>query len=179
MRPQTTHDPRQVQQSYRSRIMNDFLAWHQAQIDKVIRSLGADSYDRILPETHALPLVIQPKETIEGLVYGRYEYESPTGIDIGRGVLVATDERVLLLDKKPMFTRCDELPYRIISGITHSNVWFTSNVVLHTRTGDIHLRTFNTPCARNFTHAIEIELSNRDERRRYDTTINRRYLPAY
>jgi len=168
MQARATYDTRQIQQAYRSHVMKDFLVWHRIQIEKAIKELGADVYDRLLPETHMLPLVIRPKEIIEGLVYGRYEYESQNGTDIGRGTLVATDQRVLLLDKKPMFIRCDELPYRIVSGITRTAVWFTSNIVLHTRTGDIHLRTFNPRCARNFTEAIDMELRNRDEKRRYD-----------
>lgn len=171
MQAQAMYQKSQVQQSYRNRMMHDFLAWQRAQIYKTIRSLGADLYDRLLPETRALPLVIRPGETIEGLVYGRYEYESAAGTDIGRGVLVATNERVLMLDKKPLFVRCDELPYRIISGVTRSQVWLTGTVVLHTRTGDIHIRTFNPKCAQSFTRGIEIELQYRDERRQYDDFI--------
>ena len=158
MQSLTTYDGYQLQQAYRQRIQHDFAQWHQRHITATVQSLGADRYDLVLPETHTLPLVIRPSELIEGVVYGRYQYNQAGHTDIGRGMLVATNERILLLDKKPLFVRCEEIPYRAVSGITYSRVWPTGNVTLHTKIGDIRLRTFNQRCAQSFTQAIEAEL---------------------
>jgi len=158
MQSLATYDRYQLQQAYRRRIQRDFAQWHEQHVIATTRNLGADRYDLALPETHALPLVIRPSELVEGVVYGRYQYSQGGHTDIGRGMLVSTNERVLLLDKKPFFIRCEEIPYRAVSGITYSRVWLTGNVILHTKIGDIRLRTFNQHCARNFTQAIEVEL---------------------
>lgn len=119
-----------------------------------LRELGVDSYDFLLPETHALPSIIHAGEQIIGIVYGRYKH---SGIDPsqGRGALVATTSRILLIDKKPMFLKCDELSYSIVSGISHTRVGLAGTITLHTRAGDIQTRTFNKKCADTFVAAIE------------------------
>jgi hypothetical protein len=118
-----------------------------------LKLLGADWYDLLLPETHYLHKLVSPAERIVGVVYGRYKREHSHLV--GRGVLVATDQRVLLVDKKPMFLSCDEIIYRVISGVTYSKAGPAGTVTLHTRMGDIYLRTLNHKCARIFVQAIE------------------------
>jgi len=68
----------------------------QAQdMQATLRRLGANVYDRLLPETHGLPQVLMDNEIIEGIVYGRYRFSNNTR---GRGALVATNKRVLFID---------------------------------------------------------------------------------
>src|SRR5581483_10684247 len=118
-----------------------------------LRSRGAVAYDMWLPETQFLPNLLHTDEHIMGSVYGRYD-RGPT--DKGRGVLVATDQRVLFLDKKPLFMHVDELTYMIIGGITFTRIGsFMGYVTLHSRLGDYMLRTFNIKNAANFVDYIE------------------------
>lgn len=121
-----------------------------------IKALGANWYNLILPETKALPSVIQPDEQILGLVYGRYKKESDNSIS--RGVLVATNKRALLLNKKFMFKESDEIRYGVISGVNYSRVLFIYAVTVHTRMGDVSIRTFNQRCAKIFVSAIENQI---------------------
>jgi len=141
-------------------VLHDFLRPSLREIRKRLRELGAVKYDLWLPETRSLPHVIRPAERIEGVVYGRYvqpgEHQT-----VGRGVFVATDQRLLLLDKKPLFVRCDEIPYEVVGGVTYSKVPLAVTLVLHSRTGDISLRTFNERCARGFVDALEERLRTR------------------
>ncbi len=130
-------------------------------INAAIIALGADRYDLLLPETHHLPTIIHDDEQIIGIVYGAY-----TQVNVhvsGRGVLIATTQRVLLLDKKPLFERRDELSYGVISGVSYSRAGIASTVVLHTRIGDITLRTLNKTCAQSFIQAIELKLFIRSQ----------------
>ncbi len=126
---------------------------HRQKILTALTQLGAEWYDMQLPETHLLPQLIHLDEQILGVVYGRYHQEN--GVKVGRGVLVATNDRVLLVDKKPLFLRCDEFSYFVVSGVTYSKAGIAGTVVLHTRVGDIHVRTFNQRCAQKFVVAIE------------------------
>jgi len=126
----------------------------QDEINEVLRELGAVMYDLWLPETHALPSIIHPNEKINGIVYGRYKHGGAEP-SAGRGALVATDSRILLIDKKPLFLKCDELSYSVVSGVTYTKVGPGGTVTLHTRAGDIEIRTLNQRCAHRFVESIE------------------------
>ena len=143
-----------------ARRQHALLSGHQARVRQDAVRLGANFYYLMLPETSALPLVIHPQELIGGLVYGRYVWvDNRTGRQVGRGVLVATNLRVVLIDKKPLFVHSEEIGYAAISGIAYSQVWPMGHVVLHTRLGDINMRTFNGTFARNFVACIEASIA--------------------
>lgn len=139
----------------RNRALHTLLKQHAERITHDIQKLGADEYDMLLPEVHALPLLVNVTERVTGIVFGRYRL---TNGDIGRGALVVTNERVLLLDKKPLFTRCDEISFSVISAVTYSKVGPAGTVTLRTRMGDIAIRTFNKKCALHFVTAVESQL---------------------
>lgn len=125
--------------------------------DQIIQ-LGADRYDLILPETYALPYALHPDENVLGIVYGRYKQDE--GRLIGRGVMVATESRVFLLDKKPLYIRSDEVIYDAVSGVTYTRIGIIGTVTLHSKIGDIKIRTFNQKCARSFVEAVESQIFN-------------------
>ena len=89
-----------------------------------------------------------------GSVYGKYQE--------GRGALIATDQRVLFVDKKPLFVHVDELTFMIIGGVTFTKAAFISYVTVHTRLGDYKLRTFNIKNAANFVDYIETKCLQQD-----------------
>lgn len=124
-------------------------------IRQQLRSLGAVWYDFLVPETHSIPLFMHTGEDVLGVVYGRYKYIDMSHSLVGRGVLVATNERVLLVDKKPFYTHCDEIPYRNISGITYGRVGFMGTIMLFTKIGTISIRTFNRNLSQSIVEVIE------------------------
>lgn len=128
-----------------------------------LRVAGANRYDMKLPETHYLPTVIRPDEHVMVAVYGKY--------DIGRGALVATDRRILFIDKKPLFVQCDEIGFGVVGGVTQTRVGLSGIVTLHTRLGDYKLRTFNHKSANNFVSYIdEVCLQSLRKEPHYDFT---------
>lgn len=135
----------------RSRFAKEFIEPHADRIREELKEHGALPYDLILPETYYLPTVIHPDEHIMGSVYGRYKY----GESVGRGALVATDKRVIFLDKKPLFVHYDELTFMIIGSVSYTRTAVVGYVTLHTRLGDFQLRTFNHNNAYNFVKFIE------------------------
>lgn len=124
-----------------------------------LQALGADEFDLMLPETHALLDIIHDDETIVGIVYGRYKQNNAEHAS-GRGALVATSRRLLLVNKKPMFLKCDELSYNVISGVSYSKAGIAGTATVHSRTGDISIRTYNFKCANIFVEAIEAKCLN-------------------
>jgi hypothetical protein len=130
----------------------------RSQLNTQLRALGADGYDVRVPETKYLLSVLLPGEDIIGVVYGRYTFHEGTKKIIGRGMLVATGRRILLLDKKPFYSRHDELSYYVVSGIDYNHVGPAGTVTLQSRVANIDIRTFNDRCARNFCQAIESKM---------------------
>jgi hypothetical protein len=151
----------------RGRLVHERYQQQQGLLAKQLRRIGADAYDLRLPETHTLPLVVQPNERMEGIVYGRYVYRAIDAEFISRGAVVITNTRVLLVNKKPFYVSCEEVAFDRVSGITYNRVGPIGHVILHTKLGDIDIRTFNQQCARHFTKAVEAKLYNQ-ERRGYD-----------
>jgi hypothetical protein len=91
--------------------------------------------------------LIHVDEHIEGAVFGYQE--------VGFAMLVATNWRVIFLDRKPLFMNSDEVNYRVVSGVNNNEVGYGSTVVLHTRVKDYKLFTFNRSSAEQFVHSIE------------------------
>lgn len=119
---------------------------HADRVDTELKACGATGFDLILPETRYLHRVILPGEHIKGSVYGRYQS--------GRGALVATDRRILFIDKKLLFSHFDEIDFIVVGGVSRTRVGLSGVVTLHTRLGDYKIRTFNQKNARNFVDYI-------------------------
>lgn len=131
----------------------------------LLQSMGSTRLSPLLPETHALPYVVHPGERITGMVHGRYwqDYGGATG----RGALVATNERIILLDKQPRFLLSEELKYKAVKGIIPGETALTFVVELKTKEGSIIIRSFNKRRARMFIEAIRplIRKSRKSNRR--------------
>lgn len=117
-----------------------------------LRAAGAVTYDFWLPETHYLPYIIHPDERIKASVFGRYKDRNGT---VGRGALIATDRRLIFIDKKPFYVHYDELTFNIVGWVTYTRVSLMGYVTLHSRLGNFQLRTFNHKNALNFADYIE------------------------
>lgn len=132
----------------------------QKQLLDLLESLGANRYDLWLPETHSLAKIINENEQMLGIVYGKFVQDLGTKQLQGRGALVATDSRVILIDRKPLYISSDEFSYTVISGINYRHVGVNGTIVLHTRLGNITMSTLNRKCATLFTKAIEQKIFN-------------------
>ncbi|HEY1063900.1 MAG TPA: PH domain-containing protein [Candidatus Saccharimonadales bacterium] len=137
----------------------------KAEVLTSLRLLGADEYDLLLPETHCLPRLLRPGEVIFGALYGRY-HKGRERI-IGRGMLVITDQRIILIDKKPLYLQEDDIAFDVVSGVDISFAGPAATVTLHTRMGDIDVRTFNKRCGRQFVEAVQDMLYDPEREHRY------------
>lgn len=120
---------------------------HHARVIEELKLLGASWYGQTFMEARYLPRIIHPDEHLEGVVYGW----QPVGIVM----MVATDRRVLFVDKKPLYVRDDEISYASIRGVSQAYKIFLTTVVLHTQVDDFIVNTFNQKCVRLFVKAIE------------------------
>lgn len=120
---------------------------HEDHVRQQLINLGVTKTGLMRSEARYLPKIIHPTETIGGVVYGRH----PEGL----AMLIATDKRVIYLNKNPLFTNMDEVTYDVVSGVRHSKAGLATTVTLHTRIKDYPIRSFNNRCASGFVHYIE------------------------
>ncbi len=130
----------------------------QDQIKIALRQIGANRYETSLPEVGMLFELLESDEQILGVVFGRYKHFLE-GLS-GHGALIATDRRVLLIDRKPLFLRYEELPYEMISGLNYSATGPVASVALETRAGDISMRSWNLHSIDHFVKTISAYISS-------------------
>lgn len=112
-----------------------------------LKALGLRPWALWRLDIRYLPNLIHPNEHIKGVTYGK-------GKD-GMMMLVATDLRVIVLSKKPLFVKADDLTYDIVGGVSYGNVGFEGTVTLHSRLGDFKIHTLNLKMAQGFRNYIE------------------------
>lgn len=120
---------------------------HGERIKRDLKALGVTNFALWRAVSRYLPHIIHPSEYIGGVVYGRCQNDF--------AMLVATDRRVIFLDKQPLFVNEDEVTYFVVSGVSYSSAGIGMTVTLHTRIKDFVIRTFNQKCAKGFIQYIE------------------------
>jgi len=120
---------------------------HEERVKQELRAVGVSKYGILKAEARYLPQLIQQGEHIHAAVYGR--------TDKGSAMLVATDRRVIFLDKKPLMTMSDEIAYELVGGVGISQeAGLFVEVTLHTRLGDYVIRFASPKSARTFEQYI-------------------------
>lgn len=98
-----------------------------------------------------LPGILDESENIEQAVHGRYEG--------GYALLVATNRRMLFLDKKIMSFRVEDYAYYTISEIEYRNSPFMGHLVIHCRSNTIHIQSAQQRKLRMFARHLESRLN--------------------
>lgn len=120
---------------------------HVARVRRELEEAGVTRYGFMKLSTRAVPEIIRLDERIGGAVYGR--------VNSGSAMLIATDQRIIFIDRKPFFSTSDELTYDVVSGVQIHTAGPFCTVVLHTRINDYKLRYVNENCAKKFVQFIE------------------------
>lgn len=120
---------------------------HAERVRQELKQVGVTGYGLLKSESTYLPTLIHEDEHIGGAINGRTAD--------GSVMLIATDHRIIFLDRKPLFTTMDELTYDVVSGVKLSKVGFFTSVTLHTRVTEYALKYVNINCANNFVKYIE------------------------
>lgn len=94
-----------------------------------------------------MPRIINENEHIQAVIYGVYNSNLV--------MIVATDQRIIYLDKKPMAVHEDEISYSVVSGVQLDVHIFFATVTLHTAIDNYRIRFVNLKCADKFSQYIE------------------------
>lgn len=121
---------------------------HNIRIYKELRDAGISKWATRTLEGRSIPAIIHDDEHIGAAVSGFSETSYV--------MLIATDRRIIYLDRKPIFTNMDEITYDIVTGVKCNDLGLYSGVNLHTRLKEFEVRWVNENAARNFVHFIEL-----------------------
>lgn len=130
----------------------------ESKFERVRREMldaGVTLYGLHKSESRVLPKVLHPDEHVEAVVYGQHHSSSV--------MLVATNERIIFLDKKPMALFLDEVTYEVVSGIEFEIHTLFATLILHTPVKNYDIHMANLHCAENFARHIEAHRLKREE----------------
>lgn len=124
-------------------------------IKRELLDAGATVYGLLKSESRFLPRILHDNEHIEAVIYGQHQSSS--------AMMVATDERIIYLDKKPMVAMFDEVSYEVVSGIEFDIHTFFATMVLHTPVKNYQFKFVNLRCAERFARLIESQRLEREK----------------
>ena len=110
-------------------------------VEDQLKRVGCNFHFWCRPEIKELRNILVPGEVIAQAVVGRYEN--------GFALLVATNHRLLLIDKKPMFLTLEDLRFDMISEIDYSAQVFEGTVRIMTPNRKLVFRAVNQARLRN------------------------------
>jgi hypothetical protein len=110
---------------------------------------GVTVYGLFKAESKILPKIIHASESIMAVIYGRRQSSSI--------MLVATDKRIISLDKKPMVLLMDEFSYEVIAGLEFEIHTIYATLILHTPVKKYDIRFVNLRCADRFVRYVETQ----------------------
>jgi hypothetical protein len=130
-------------------------------VRRQIKNIGASLPFWYNPEIRELPRIMREGEIIQLMVFGRYEG--------GTAILCATNYRILLVDKKPMFLTVEDIRYDMVAEVDFAHYFFGATMHLRSFSKDFKFKSFRQIELRKFTshiqnkvmeqrsHAMEIE----------------------
>lgn len=128
---------------------------HADRVKRELRNAGVGWFGMLKFSLRYLPKLIHADEHIHGVVFGRYrETEGVPAWE--EGTLVATNLRVLFVDRKPGYLKADDISYDVVSAVEASKAGPFSAVTLFTKMGAFTLRFTKTACAERFVRYVEM-----------------------
>lgn len=119
----------------------------QEEVRQQLKAIGADYRFFGRYEIQELPKILFDDEYLIHVVFGRY-----TG---GFALLVATNQRVLLIDKKPMYLTLEDIRYDMISDMVFNHRLLDTSVTLGTVHKSITFTGYNQDRLRQMTTFVQ------------------------
>ncbi len=120
---------------------------HLDEISRQLKQLGVNNRFWCRPEIKELPKILFDNEQLQHVLAGRYEG--------GFALFCATDQRVILIDKKPFYLTLVDIRYDMISDVQYNHRILDATVRLGTVHKTISFLGYNHEKLRNFTSFIQ------------------------
>jgi hypothetical protein len=128
---------------------------HAERIKRELREAGVGWFGFLKFGIRYLHKIIHADEHVHGVIFGRYR-ETKEAPAWEEGLLVATNLRVLFLDRKPGYLKADDISYDVVSAVEASKAGPFSAVTLYTKMGEFTIRFAKTSCAEKFVRYVEV-----------------------
>lgn len=99
------------------------------------------------PELRELPRIMREGEIIQLMVFGRYEG--------GTALLCATNYRILLVDKKPMFLTVEDIRYDMVAEVDYAHYFLGATMHVRSFSKDFKFKSFRQLELRKFTSHVQ------------------------
>ena len=120
---------------------------HIRRIKQELKDAGVSRYGLAKMESKYLPSIIHEDEHIKGVVYGKIDFLS--------SMLIATDRRILYINREPMVSTMDEVTYDMVGGVKFNKAGLFGSITLHTRIQDYVIRYVNIKSGQKFIKYLE------------------------
>lgn len=117
-----------------------------------MRLLGYNGFILTRGELKELPNLLRDGEEIKQMIYGSY--------DKGFGMFVATDQRLLFIDRRFYHCHFVDIPYSHINSVELDSGLVTGRVTVYSRTGDITLRGMRRSRAWDFFNYVDSRIDS-------------------
>lgn len=117
------------------------------EVDRQLKRIGANFQYWGRSEIRELKHILVPGENIQGCLNGRYEG--------GFALLCVTDQRLLLVDKKPMYLTLEDLRYDMITEVDYGHRLLNSTISVYTPNKNLVFTAFNRNQLRAITGYIQ------------------------
>lgn len=121
------------------------------QLEEQLKRIGCNYKYWGRAEIKELAHVLLPGETVEHCVNGSYEG--------GFALLAATDQRVLLVDKKPMYLTLEDIRFDMIVEVDYNHRLMNANVRLCTPNKELRFVAYNHARLRALFHFIQTRVA--------------------
>lgn len=119
----------------------------KSEVDKQLRAIGANFSFWGKAEARELEHIVLPGETIMYAINGRYEF--------GFAMLVVTNQRVILIDKKPLYLTLEDIRFDMISELDFSQRVFDATIVIYTVNKTLRFSALNVGGLRSATAYLQ------------------------
>ncbi len=123
---------------------------HKHEIDAQLKRIGLVVKSWGAAEVRELANIMVPGEQIKGLINGWYEN--------GFAMLVATDHRLLLVDKKPLYLAVEDLRYDMISEVDYSAGVLYAQLGINTVNKELDFKSLHHRRLRELTTFVQYEV---------------------
>lgn len=121
------------------------------QLEDQLKRLGCNYRFWGRAEIKELARVLLPGETVEHCVNGTYEG--------GFALLAATDQRVLLIDKKPLYLTLEDIRFDMVVEIDYNHRLLNANVRICTPNKEMRFVAYNHARLRSLFHFVQTRVA--------------------
>lgn len=132
------------------------------EVDRQLKRIGANFQYWGRSEIRELKHILVPGENIQGCLNGRYEG--------GFALLCVTDQRLLLVDKKPMYLTLEDLRYDMITEVDYGHRLLNSTISVYTPNKNLAFTAFNRNQLRAVTGYIQHRVMEIRQHQAYQET---------